>query len=381
MGATDHTGRPWRTVRAWPDKVPGDYLLEVLTPGRKGVRAAHVRHGHFELVPRDDPGMPALRMEARRGEVIAHRPHKRAVIRAKDEYIKVFRPGRAVVSAERCEQMRQLLLSGTFVAPTIICSSTDVIVYGAIPGRTLRDLGEDPKVNDETFGGIWAQWSRAWVAQFAAPHAPTERKILAGLPLHPPEKEATDVWLWVNRWVHHNEHDPESWPGRDALRAKAHEVAESLLRLSPDPLVWAHGDLHDKQVMCTDGKSPLGLLDFDAAARAEAARDLANLDVHLALRHHLHLLTPERYAIAHAQVLAASTDLHVTPARFHAYAAAARLRLACLYSFRPGFGSVSSSLLDEPVLLDKQQAQLPFGESNTPNCTATAPEHARKIVI
>lgn len=353
LDAIDDTGTHWRTVRAWPDKVPGDYLLEVLTPGRKGVRAAHVRRGHFELVPLDDPGMPALRMEARRGEVIAHRPHKRAVIRAKDEYIKVFRPGRAVVSAERCEQMRHLLPTGTFEAPTIIRSSTDVIVYGSIPGRTLRELGEDPKVSDETFAGIWAQWSRVWVAQFAAPHAATERKILAALPLHPPEKEATDVWLWVNRWVHHNENVPESSPGRDALRAKAHEVTESLLRSSPDPLLWAHGDLHDKQVICTNGRSPLGLLDFDAAARAEAARDLANLDVHLALRHHLHLLTPDRYAIAHAQVLAASTDLHVTPARFHAYAAATRLRLACLYSFRPGFGSVASSLLNEPVLLDK----------------------------
>lgn len=376
----DDTGRPWRSVRAWPDKAQGDYLLEVLTPGRKGVRAAHVRHGHFELVPRDDPGMPALRMEARRGEVIAHRPHKRAVIRGKDEYIKVFRPGRAFVSAERCEQMRQLLLTGTFVAPTIIRSSADVVVYGSIPGRTLRELGEDSRVNDETFGGIWAKWSRAWVAQFAAPHAATERKILAALPLHPPEKEVTDVWLWVNRWVHHNENFPESRPGRDLLRAKAHEVAESLLRSYPDPLVWAHGDLHDKQVVCTDGESLLGLLDFDAAARAEAARDLANLDVHLALRLHLYLLTPERYAIAHAQVLAACADLHVTPARFHAYAAAARLRLACLYSFRPGFGSVVSSLLDEPVILDKQQTQMPLGESNTPSGSTAAPEHAREMI-
>lgn len=373
--AVDDSGTPWHTVRAWPDKAPGDYVLEVLTPGRRGVRAAHVRRGHFELVPRDDPGLPALLVEARRGEVISHRPHKRAVIRAKGRYIKVFRPGRAVVSAERCEQMGALLLADSFIAPRIIHSSTDVMVFGSIPGRTLRELGEDPKVTDETFAGIWAQWSRAWVSQIVGPHGGARHDHLAALPIHPPEKEASNLWLWVNRWVHHNESSPESWPERDVLRARANQVNEDLLRSTPDPLVWAHGDLHDKQVICTDGESPLGLLDFDAAAQAEAARDLANLDVHLKLRLQLHLLTPERYLVAHTQVLAASEDLHVSPARFHAYADATRIRLACLYSFRPGLGSVASSLLDE------QAAQRPFSEFNTLGSSGAAPGQAREMII
>lgn len=151
----------------------------------------------------------------------------------------------------------------------------------------------------------------------------------------------------MNRWVQHNQNFPGSWPERDILRARANQVTEDLMRSTPDPLVWAHGDLHDKQIICTDGESPLGLLDFDAAARAEAARDLANLDVHLKLRLRLRLLTPERYLVAHTQVVAAANDLHVSPARFYAYADATRIRLACLYSFRPGLGSVASSLLDE----------------------------------
>ena len=43
-----------------------------------------------------------------------------------------------------------------------------------------------------------------------------------------------------------------------------------------------------------DGQSPFGLLDFDDTAQAEAALDLANLDVHLELRV-AKTLTPARY--------------------------------------------------------------------------------------
>ncbi len=345
--AVDDSGTPWHTVRAWPDKAPGDYLLEVLTPGRKGVRAAHVRPGRFELVPRDDPGLPALLAEASRGGGISPRPHKRAVIRGEGRYIKVFRPGRAIMSAERCLIMGALLRPDSFIAPRIVHSSTDVMVFASIPGWTLRELGEDPLVTDQTFAGIWAQWSRAWVSQIEGPHGGAGHGVIAALPLHPPEKEASNLWLWVNRWVDHNQSSPASWPERDVLRARANQVTEDLLRSTPDPLVWAHGDLHDKQIICTDGESPLGLLDFDAVAQAEAARDLANLDVHLKLRLRLDLLTPERYLAAHTQVLTASKDLHVSPDRFHAYADATRIRLACLYSFRPGLGAVASALLDE----------------------------------
>ncbi len=275
MDVVDDIGRPWHVVRAWPDKTPGDYLLEVRAQGRTGVRAAHLRRGHFTLVPEDDPGLPALRAEAQCGEIIAHHPHKRALIRAGGRYAKVFRPGRAVVPAERCAQMDALLVDGTFVAPRIVRRSADVLVFDAIPGRTLRELGQDPATCDESFTSVWMKWSRAWTAQLSAPYGTARRNSLANLPLHPAEREAADVWLWVDRWTRHHENIPGAWPQRDVVRARAHQIAENLLRTTPDPLVWAHGDLHDKQIIGVDGESPLGLLDFDAAAQAEAARDLA----------------------------------------------------------------------------------------------------------
>jgi hypothetical protein len=87
------------------------------------------------------------------------------------------------------------------------------------------------------------------------------------------------------------------------------------------------------------------LLDFDESCRAEAAVDLANLDVHLELRWRQNLLTTRRYAIAHAAVMSAAERLHVSPHRFSAYAASTRLRLACLYSFRPPWGADAASYL------------------------------------
>jgi hypothetical protein len=303
-------------------------------------------------VPQDDPGLPALRAEARHGEIIAYRPNKRAVIRAEDRYIKVFRPGRAIVPAERAAQMDTLLVSGTFTVPTLIRSAPDVLVFSTIPGRSLFELGQDhTTVSDDSFARVWEEWSRAWTGQLSAPEGTSRHKVISALPTRSAGVEAVNLWLWVDRWLRYSENFPEASLQRDAVRATADAVTENLLRTAPDPLVWAHGDLHDKQIIGqsigVDGRPPLGLLDFDEAAQAEAALDLANLDVHLELHARMDRMTPARYLAAHTQVLAAAEQLHVSPARFHAYADATRLRLACLYSFLPGRASLAAGILDE----------------------------------
>ena len=122
-------------------------------------------------------------------------------------------------------------------------------------------------------------------------------------------------------------------------------MTRNLLRTAPDPLVWAHGGLHDKQIIATDGTSPLGLLDFDKTARAEAALDLADLDVHLEPRLRENRRAPARYLTAHTQLLAAAGELHVSPARFHAYSDARWLRLANMPL--PGRCSLALAVLTE----------------------------------
>ncbi len=141
--------------------------------------------------------------------------------------------------------------------------------------------------------------------------------------------EVADLLRWVNRWSRHHNDIPEAASQGAALSARADEVTRNLLRTGPDPLVWAHGDLHDKQILAVGGPSPLALLDFDDSAQAEAALDLANLDVHLELHARVRCISVDRYLAAHTRILAAAEELHVSPDRFHAYSDGVWLRLAC----------------------------------------------------
>ncbi|MET4096866.1 phosphotransferase [Arthrobacter sp. UYCu712] len=344
----DESGTTWGVHRAWHDRKPGEYVLEVLTPGRPGVRGAYLSHGRFELLPEDDPQLPSLRTERRHGEIISHRPYMRAIIRAEGRYIKVFRPGGAAVPAERCAQVASLLDPGAFSAPEVLHSTEDTLVFGVLSGPTLCEIGEDHvTIGEREFAAAWEEWSRAWLAQVGAATDAARRTVLGTLPVHSPEVEVADVARWAKRWLLHTEKVPELASQCDALRATAEHVTADLLKTAPDRLVWSHGDLHDRQIIAGDGRSPLGLLDFDDAAQAEAARDLAILDAHLELRLRKNELTPARYLKAHAEVLAVARHLQVSPARFDAYSDACWLRFAC--SSLPSRSSLATAVLNERI--------------------------------
>ncbi len=340
-----HAGITWRVHRSWHDKKPGNYLLELIHPEVAGVRGALLSQGQLSLMPADDPRLPSLKDEAGNGVLMSYRPMMRAIIRADGRYIKVFRPGAALVPAERCAQMQALLDPAVFVSPPVLRSTDDVIDFGVLPGRTLGGIGEDNlTVSEETFSGAWDRWARAWTAQVSTPADPVRRRVLATLPAHTPESEAANIERWLNRWLRHTEGIEELAARRALLQARAEAVTANLFRTDPDPLVWGHGDLHDKQVLVSP-HTPLGMLDFDDAARAEAARDLAILDVHLDLRRRRHSLSPPRYRRAHAHVLAVANQLDVTPERFETYSDACWLRLAC--ASLPSRTALALGVLDE----------------------------------
>ena len=216
LSADDGSGTTWHIQRAWPDRTPGDYVLEVRTPGRPGVRGAHLRHGHLELIPPDDPGLPALRAEAQQGELISYWPYHQAVVRAEGRYIKIFGPGGAVVPAERCAQMDVLLDAGNFKTPRILrqSSQADVIVFSTMPGPTLNELGRvEAAVCDEAFAKAWEKWSRAWVAELNGSHGPAARGVLDSLPLRSAEWEATKVCRRVDE-PRHPCRNPNDWKHR-----------------------------------------------------------------------------------------------------------------------------------------------------------------------
>jgi len=342
---TDAAGNPWLIRRAWPGTEAGDYIVEVQQPGSADVAAGRIERGLFEPVLLNDPGLPSLARQAARGTTVVHRAHKRAVIRAAGQYIKVFRPGRATHAALR-HGLAADLISGIFDAPAILDTAPDTIVFSALPGQSFFDLGQNhAEVTDAVFAHHWSRWSRKWAATVSRSAGSGCSGNPDAQPTHTASTEAEVLMRWVGHWLHHSAGVPEAAATRSALAWRARAVTEELLRTPADPLVWAHGDLHDKQLLGTCDEPRIGLLDFDGACVAEAALDLANLDVHLALRHRQGKLTGRRYAIAHHHVLATANHLRVSPQRFAAYSASTRLRLACLYSFRPPWGPRAVSYL------------------------------------
>ena len=342
----DADNTEWQVIRSWPDDAAEDYVLELAAPGLAGVRAAHLRAGQLELLRRGrDRRLPALKHASPLGEVVVHRAHKRAVVKAGEHYLKIFRARQSDEAVGRHERMNELLGAGDFLTPEIVSSTPGCLTLMTLPGRSLFELGIDPAVSDVVFENAWQKWSRAWVRQHSLALAPAHRPTLEALPVRTAAVELARLQHTVNLWLVHAGDIPAAQAERAAVRGAAGQAAQKLLRTDPDPLVWSHGDLHDKQIFTVDPGAPLGLLDFDEACRAEAAADLGNIAVHLQLRLHQHRLTAERYQTARRHVIATAEELHVTPARFDAYAAATRLRLGCLYSFRPQWADLAEDFL------------------------------------
>ena len=350
---TDAAGTVWSVQRAWPDASAGTYTLEVRSRRQRGVQAGFFSKGRFEAVTVNDHRLPALAGESGKGELVVHRAHKRAVLRTPGGYIKVFRPGRASAAVATHRITAAALSEGGFDTPQVISATGDVLVFSRLEGRSFFELGRDRTgLTDAGFASAWRRWSHAWTETLTAAGRPALDSSLQQLPLRNAGEEARNLQQWVDHWLRHSEGIPEAGPARAALLSRAETVTAALLDSPPDPLGWAHGDLHDKQLLggqdpvaASPGTGRPGLLDFDESCRAEAARDLANLDVHLELRWRQNRLTARRYAIAHMAVMSAARSLHVSPHRFTAYAASTRLRLACLYSFRPPWGPHAASYL------------------------------------
>ncbi|MGY2744908.1 phosphotransferase [Pseudarthrobacter sp. O4] len=343
----------WQVIRAWPGLTAEDYILELLAPDRPGVRAAHLRSGALELLPAGrDRRLPALRHMAKHGEVLVHRAYRRAVVRSGDQYVKIFRLRQAADATDRHALMNGLLGAEDFLTPDIVSYTPGCLTLTGLPGRSLFELGKDPAVSDDVFEKAWQKWSEGWVRQQSLARALPQRLTLEALPPRPAAVELANLRRIVNLWMLHAHDVPAAEGQRSAVRTAATRVAQGLLGTEADPLVWSHGDLHDKQIFVHNPDDSLGLLDFDESGRAEAAADLANLAVHLQLRLRQQRLSVQRYQTARRHVIAAAQELRVTPARFDAYANATRLRLGCLYSFRPEWAALAEDFLYPPAAPD-----------------------------
>lgn len=290
------------TERAWQTAPDGD--------GVAVVPSAHLllQHG----VDRRLPGLRGVLGEPG-AELVAHRPERRAVVRLPgDRYAKLVRPGRTdgLVSAARA--------AATVAVPTpqlLECdASQGRTVWTALPGRSWHDLLAAPQPDRAAAAAVGA------ALRLLHDTPPPD-----GLAPHTAVDEAAVVRQWLDYCAALT---GVQAPPRALARVRA------LLAETPAPMVMAHRDFYDKQVLVTDDGT-VGVLDFDTLCRAEAALDLANALAHLRLRCLQGRLSEAARGVLSAALLDGYGPGPQVTRRLPAYLAASRLRLWCVYTFRP----------------------------------------------
>lgn len=344
-----------RVGRAWPREIGVD-SMHLRVEGRD--TAGRLRAGEATFTVADsgwtvfatdvlpfatDRRLPALFDATSSGELVVHRSGRRAVVRRQDDYLKVVRPGALAGLVEATNVGGQLAGRAGWNAPT---GTGEPGTVGAarlsvVPGEPLHELAA--RGASRTLTDAWEAFVDGW-----------PQVVRADLQLRP--HSAHDEAAIVDRWVGDAARVLTAVPGSDptitaALDACAYRVRLDLLSVEGRPSAAAHRDLHDKQLLF--GDAGLGVLDLDTAARAEVELDLANLTEHVRLRGQQGLWSRAVVEEGEAAVLRVLDRVGGDPDRFAAYRAATRLRLGCLYLFRPRWSRLACSMLADCAALDE----------------------------
>lgn len=126
--------------------------------------------------------------------------------------------------------------------------------------------------------------------------------------------------------------------------AAANDTLRALADSPATETVLLHRDLHDKQIF-VDPDGRVGLLDFDTLATGPAAIDVANLLAHLELRGLQGVVPAQRARAVAAELLTGYASFRDVPDGLEIWIDAVRLRLACVYAFRPRWSPVVPALL------------------------------------
>ncbi|MGX5356828.1 hypothetical protein [Kocuria sp. KH4] len=336
----DADGRPLWVRRAWPTDRGGLVLELEDEHGRVRAGAAGPGAGApaaVRVLPHaEDPRLPGLAAAAAAGgRVVVHRHGRRAVVAAPDRFVKVLARGRAGQVAELSGRLHGLGTAAGLAVPEVLDRTGHRVDFSVLPGRSLHELGAAGAA--DAYRAAWAQWAQRWPDLAAAgPGA-------GSLPRHTAEDEARTLARWAGHL--------DAFPGlleapRGAVAALAHRLGEELTAAPAGRRGRAvlHRDLHDKQLLFDGAR--LGLLDFDTAALGEPELDLANLSVHLELRAAQGLLDAPLRAAGQEAVAVVAGRLGAEPGRLAVHADATRLRLACVYAFRPRWRALAQELLD-----------------------------------
>lgn len=336
-----------RVRRAWP-RGAGHLLLDCLDAGGAPVagqwfadrdrllRVAEAtgRHGAVTVLPARgvllQPGGADRRLPGLRGVVhrpgaalVVHRPERRAVVRLSGggAYAKVVRPDRVAGVLRAAASVEGLTGVRT---PRLVDVDADrgVVTWSAVAGHALYDRLAEPTLPAA---------ARAAGVALRRLH---DRPPPADAPVHDGAAEARVLDTWL---AHRTDHC-----GRVPWAAEAAAAIRRALAAPGGPLVPVHRDFHDKQVL-VDDRGTVGVIDFDTAAAGEAAVDVANMLVHLRWRAAQGRCTPAAAAAASAAFLVGYRPETWVRARLATYAAAARMRLWCVYAFRSDWAATATA--------------------------------------
>lgn len=331
-----HHGRSMTVKRAWP-KSDGRLSAELLdVHGRVRAAVAHpeidaqgaaIPHAmRWKVSPFGvDSKLPGLEDLAQQGTLVVHRRGRRAVVALPDRYVKLLAPGKAENVANLSRQLHELGTAAGFAVPAVLRHGSDRVEFAILPGESLHALGAAGDAASYR-AGITA-WATAWPALVRSVTEPTE-----ALPAYTARDETVTLTDWAQRLA--------AFPGvlgvdGRAFRRKLEDLTHRLGEIDGDTAGRGvvHRDLHEKQLL-VDGER-VGLLDFDTAAVGEPALDLANLSVHLDLHRSQGVLSDELHAFAQERIEDVARELDVAPRRLETYRDSTRLRLVCVYAFRP----------------------------------------------
>lgn len=307
--------------------------MRTLTP--ESVPVVQTEQGHVVVLQPHgvDPALPQLHpvLQHDSMRLISHRPAKRAVVRQQlaneIRFHKFYASSkafkRALAQASCIDTYRD---QGIQVACVLASdAATGCIQYQALKGTSLFSL--------LTMGWQEIAVARALGSSLRSMH---NWSIPAGLPCHDSAREAEVIRHWLSILALYF---PEL---ARSLRSVAEtKVFQRLNCVSAKPGVL-HRDLHDKQIFLSSAGQP-GLIDFDTLACGPAVLDLANLLAHLEFRVLQGKATPHQ-ALSLGQGLVEGYGSDVVQHDLGAFLDATRLRLACVYAFRPRWRTASHQI-------------------------------------
>jgi hypothetical protein len=283
------------------------------------------RHG----ADRKLPGLAALLAQPG-ASLLVHRPERRAVVKlitgSTPQYARVLPPERLAATLYTAATATAALQNSPFAVPQLLRTdaAAGVAIWAALPGWPLDTLLDRPELPDL----LHAIGAALRTLHIAPP---------ANLRAHSAQAEIDVCTAWV---AHAATAAP--WLGPD-LHARAAAIRTALEKPA-EPATLIHRDLYDKQIFVAAG-GRLGLLDFDTLAAGEPALDLGNLIAHLELRMLQGFMSEEQAQHAAEALLSGYHPAGATLHRLPVYHAAARLRLACVYTFRPRWAHLVPALL------------------------------------